>query len=417
MISKIYNIVHDETMTDDKKIEALLAKISTQNTKYLNIRNQLASSEMKLDRIMDANGANSEEHYAKTMMFYGRKFCGSDVINGIKNSSTNSRYQYNNLSDASPYIGDFDGMDSIIPELDAGTFTLTWDCMDGVDDAPGALDIYRDGFAPAVTSIEQPHVLGSNVIMPTIKNMDAATPGFGNGTNTYKLKNGIAVTGWKIKANTTTSGSGKVYLLEPNGIAYKTQSTKSSSGQITSKNIMDLRVFGFDDSRPASSDTPAAAANSGCSNAFKLPFSLSLNPVFPRSITFVLSVVYTWFDIVFVVEEGTGPDTAPWKKKITTVIGQSVTLPLATQVTPNAGWEVDHSLNPYGTWTSVHQSGPDSDVTDMDPYDDPIPVFNGVPGSTYVIGTDLDAGVKKVGQGGAAQEQRIKYLYLKMNSI
>jgi len=411
MQSKVDTIIAGSG-TDKQKIDDLRTQFTNVADLLLRLRTQLASQDTRLSAIMDANGINPEEHYAKTMMLYGRKFCGKDVLMGITNVNNDPRYYYgdkNDPADPTPadikgnYIGTFTGIDTIFSQAAVGVITCDWYCM-----STEATPLYRDGYAPSYTShLQINQVLGAPVVMPTIQNLDSG--GLGAGTNEYLLKPGYRVTGWKI---VNTSAQKFVYLLNDLGTDYKPDYTK------TPPVIRDVRVFEFADSSqpdvvyngpegfPTADDPTNKSVYRGSSVAFKTPFKYPLNtfsPVYPSTVYFEPQISAYWYEIEFIIRKGTAQAAAPCNVRLKVKIGSVITLPLATLIDLNTGWEIDPNPNPYGTWTTVD---PNTSATDKDPTvptkyhsgANPIkvPSWEGSAGASYRVGTDIDASIRKL---------------------
>lgn len=365
MKSPIEEIMIDTTLTDAQKVEELYNQIKIMLGYITMMHDSLAEEEETLDGLMDANGNNSEEHHAKTMVFYGRKLSIKDVFFGVKSGDPSNNPPLS--------VAFFTGLNKIISEHDYDRVAVTWDCWNGY--IPGASAIQSldniwktvegDLKKPTEQYLEQKHMLGSSITMPTIRNMD--NDGIGTGTNEYKLKSGYTVNGWtfaSVQYQYTDDGNNYVQKVV-NGTAQKVQ---------------DLRIFAFG------------------SNSYKLPYKPSITPYVmdgatkvPDTLNFVLNIVPIWFTIEFVVRHGTVMAGAPCTNPIKTRLGNVITLPLTTLITMDPGYKIDTSMSPYGSWTTVD---PNTGTDQTDPDGDTIPEKHFIADSQQLVGQDLDAGIR-----------------------
>ena len=360
--STIDEIKESTTLSDTDKIDQLYNKIKQLVSYLTNMHNSVANEAEVLDALMDANGNNSEEHHAKTMVYYGRKLANRELFLGVNSSDAVFGPPLN--------VSPFTGLDTIIPEFDYGRVTLEWNCMYYKDGSTkkSMSSVYKNNDptdVPATETLQQKHTLGAKVVMPTIKNMD--TDGTGAGTNSYKLKSGYIINGWVIDPTTPQ------YLYDDTGNDYLYKTVSGSKVKVPAQ-----RVFAFG------------------SNSYRMPYNTGLAPLTPPNSTvkFILDIVPIWFEIEFVIRHGTAGDAAPCKVPIKTRLGNTITLPATTLITMDAGYKIDTSVSVYGEWTTVDPNNPG--VPQPDPDGDPIPDKDFTAGTDQVVGTDLDAGIRKL---------------------
>ena len=389
-------------------IANLYNKINKLEELLLKMRITFADADVVYNRIMDANGNNDREHYAKTMMFYGRKFCGKDALLGVHDGANQDKYKYDftpgtpNASttppgkpfdDAEVYIKDFYGIDYMISDVDKITshsegtlwsgyyqFTLFWDITNAVtaglfQTTPAKHTCRQDG-----------HAVGTEVIMPTILNLD--TEGVGTGTNTYVVQPGCKILGWRIDQTKTGTGKGPVYEIDDSLNAYHKEKDRVTG---VAQPILDTRIFAF-----------PPKTNPNKASGFRLPFrkagsdaACGLNPVFPKEIYFVLEWVSVWFDITFFVPHSKYKDSpdgivpsAPAKTPIRTKLGQTITLPLASMIEVDDGWKIDTSVDSRGQWTTITGSGTQQVFIDDDGNSILVPEYYYIPGNSYLVNGD-----------------------------
>ena len=391
-------------------IQNLYNKIEKLETQLLKMRITLADADDVYNRIMDANGNNDREHYAKTMMFYGRKFCGKDVLLGIKNSSSQDKYNYDftpdtDFTDATTYIQDFDGVDFLISNVDKMDashstanlnlwsgfyqFKLTWDVTSAV-----TAGIFAEEPTEKVC-VQDGHAVGTEVLMPTILNMD--NQGVGTGTNSFKVLPGYKILGWKIDQTKTGTDKGPVYELNDtlNGYRKSRELDQTVTPPVERlKEVKDTRIFAF-----PTKDNPNRMSG------FRLPFRTAgstvteckLNPVFPKEIYFVLEWTTFWFNITFFAPHSkatsaSNPDGipvgAPAKTPIRTKLGQTVVLPLTSMIEIADGYKIDTSVDARGQWTTLDENGNQRSYTDDDGNTITVPDFSFVAGDSYLVNGD-----------------------------
>ena len=377
----------DEILDSDKTPEEKLTAICGPNgvfdalMGYIKaMRNSLADETATLDKLMDANGDNPSEHHAKTMVFYGRKLSVRDALRGVLVSDTSHTEPPN----VNPYTF---GIDSFISEYIRGSVSIKWDCnfaiVEGVRSSTDNIwkvvnDVKKE---PVNTKVlEQMHVIGSEVTMPSIQNLDNG--GKGAGTNTYRIKSGFIVNGWTFDTNNNK----KYYLADDLGNDFQYTGAKDPKEEPVA---VDTRVFAFG------------------SKSYKIPFNeqrvYDSRYLVPRevggapAVTFILDLVAVWFTIEFVVrhvdEEKTSP-TAPYKVPIKTTYGRTITLPQTNQIILESGYEIDTTESPYGQWTPVDPNA--GGAVPVDPDGDPLPTKPFNAGASYIVGTDLDAGIRRL---------------------
>ena len=372
-VSKIDEIL-DSDKTAEDKLNLVVSEFGSLMAWIKAMRNSLADETATLDKLMDANGDNPSEHHAKTMVFYGRKLSVRDALRGVLVSDTSHTEPPN----VNPFTY---GIDSFISDHIQGSVSIKWDCnfaiVEGVKTSTDNIwkvvsDVKQE---PTVKELPQTHMIGSEVTMPSIQNLD--NDGKGAGTNTYRIKSGFIVNGW------TFDPTKQYYLADDLGNDFQ------YTGDDTVPVAVDTRVFAFG------------------SKSYKIPFNEQRvyggRYLVPRAsgntpaVTFILDLVAIWFTIEFVVrhvdEERTSP-TAPYKVPIKTTYGRTITLPQTNQIVLESGYEIDTDGSPYGQWTTVDPNA--GGVLPVDPDGDPLPEKDFNAGSSQIVGTDLDAGIRRL---------------------
>jgi hypothetical protein len=105
--SEIDAIKDSTALTDQQKIDNLYDKIKQLVNYLTNMHNSVANEAEVLNELMDANGNNSEEHHAKTMVYYGRKLANRELFLGVNSSDAVFGPPLN--------VSPFTGLDVIIP--------------------------------------------------------------------------------------------------------------------------------------------------------------------------------------------------------------------------------------------------------------------------------------------------------------
>ena len=426
--SKYQDILDNPSHTD--------ANFTTFVTNFMNdirdMRKALVYADRNYNDFMDAGDSdNPESHYAKTMMLYGRKFCGMDVVNGISSQcfvpssdQYDERYYYEKAGSLTPYMDTTGllGLNALFGKYSPGFVTVEWNSWDSkwTNDAAIKNNYYRGvdsggggPYYPAEEKLVEKHALGTAVQMPMIRDFD------GTHTNTFRLKSGYRINGWKL-ANGNGGGT-VVYLIDDYGDDWKMN--RKNASPATTK-VQDRRVF----SKPSENDPKGTYSPS----SFFIPYRITGlygNTSFPNSIKFILDISTPWFQIGFKAQHLAGHGNAvveidssgaPASQRISTKLDEQIKLPLATMIQFDAGWEVDTTDSAYGTWTTVN---PATGAVGKDAYGADIPNQEWACGLELFVGTagnsQLDPTTNGVQKSGVWQEEQtppIKWLYLKVRA-
>lgn len=406
----------------------------TTNGSLIKIRQVLVAADIEYNKLMDANGDNAESHYAKTMMLYGRKFCGMDILNGIDTAAVNTadnnkdrdeRYMYETgthiyngetVPTYKNYIDSMPGINSLFSAFCPGFIEVEWNCWDefhfNKNASTGALtpSFTKDGVKntyyrptegnvgdhyPETEKLVQKHALGTMISMPRITDLD----NFG-GTNAFRLKPGYQINGWKLvngPKTTAWGNGGEIYLIDKYQDDWKIKDIANKSTATKSDLILDRRVFEKPDETKAKGTV--------IPSSFVIPYrwqGFIASTAFPTKLKFVLDISIPWFRIGFKVPHLASapgatptqpPAGAPSHEFISTKLGEQLKLPLATMLQFESGYEVDTlgtdgQTHPYGQWTTIDASrAASAGTTDYDIYGE------NVPEQTFDCGSELYVGV------------------------